>query len=667
MLAYLPTEPLELNTVRWCRRYEHGPASGLVPIQGLYVDVPGEIQALRKAWEARQAGSADPRPLPIRLFHESELRGWESLPRLLGRRELGRSSDGLPLIIHEPAPLEAQLRALRDVSPRKRHIRLAILNGFGTNLGDALIGLSAMRAVVPLIRQVLGSFSCDALLGQSTSPFVATLFEQEDWLDRATFLGPRLGEFADYDAFFDFSSLIRMPRYDEMPSVDWYLWWLGVDPSVIDASAKRNRVRLDAAAWAESSHWMPALPGKRVLFNPKASVPLRTLGGPETVRLAKGLLDRDPTLNLVFDKPPPLRHERVHDLSAQASSPARLLALVARMDAVLSVDTFVLHAADALNVPCVSLFSSVPGTQYPYYPLNQALDIPGIAELPAYRRTKVGETEWAEIEPAYRAAWGRLKPAAVGQALADVIGRADRTRMAESSPQVGPGFEPRSCVLRDPETAASHFHREQPAPGWPDIEATVIAWARARVPIGAHGIVVGGAPSITMAVARRIGPGGRLSLFEPRAIVAQMSEGDLAVAGFTRMQRMNIMLSGQERAMQVPDLDPWSAVDPAAWGSRAVGLSVTCKPLDALRPQRFDILVALSPSDPLGVWQGGLQSIQAFRPAVCFAGTGSALLESLSEAIRAEAYDVNVRRPPASDGAWMLVGEPQRPKVAPKP
>jgi len=80
----------------------------------------------------------------LQFIHETALLGWAAFPVRLGRMSCRMEEAGLYL--HQEAePLPAQLQALRAKKPLQQHFRIAIVNGFGSNLGDSTVGATALR------------------------------------------------------------------------------------------------------------------------------------------------------------------------------------------------------------------------------------------------------------------------------------------------------------------------------------------------------------------------------------------------------------------------------------------------------------------------------------------------------------------------------------------
>ena len=106
----------------------------------------------RGAARALEASRSDQGPEDrLRLYSEAELAAWPGWPMRLGRSDRGLA------VISDPAPLGAQLAALRARRPGRRRFRVALVGGFGFNLGDTLLGATASAPIRAISCQPGGS------------------------------------------------------------------------------------------------------------------------------------------------------------------------------------------------------------------------------------------------------------------------------------------------------------------------------------------------------------------------------------------------------------------------------------------------------------------------------------------------------------------------------
>lgn len=654
------------------------------PVERLYLAVGDEVRQLAEAlnpaginplpeWRVEQ-GAVPPSDLPTRqtallhFIHESTLLGWASFPARLGRVSSRMAGAGL-LLHQEAAPLAAQLQALRAKNPLQQHFRIAIVNGFGGNLGDCTMGATALRVIREHLRQHLPSVGCDVLFGLGVGAATAHILHSDVGVERVLYQTLAAPEFAQYDAYFDFDQMLNLPLFGQLPTLDWVLWWCGLAPEEVPAEQKRNRGHIRQDAWQAVQALLRHRPGQKVLFNPKASVPLRSMPEDVALQFAKRLLALDPQITLVIDQPLPLKHQRLVDLSGKITTPEMFKALVGQVDGVITVDTFALHQADISSTPCVTLFSSIAPTAYPYYPYNAGLGIPGYEALPAYQRPKVADEEWDKIKDAYHAAWASLNPAQVLALLREKMAQR-QAHPHSNEPQrltVGPPVSPASCVVLD--GAVPRLKRQRLAPEH--------AWASQRFAGLTEQLLKPGSVAVmacapdaplALTLAQRIAPHGELIVLEPRAPLARNVEAALHLAGSPCNARVleAVSLGGAAQA-SINALEPWSESHSSEWGNLPAVTTVPSQPVDALALEHCNALLLQSPMPGALFITGALQTLQRCRPLVLMTPVSRAEATAVLQAAQAAQYDFWVEAalphtqpaPATSASAWLLVGVPR--------
>ena len=568
MIALNLLESATLNTPRFFRRYE-GEADNEVSMDKLIVVTGGEGRLLNERFSGsaetgdEAASETEKQVGKLRAAGEEALLSWEPFPARIGR--VSTRYRGNAVLFHEePAPLADQLEALRERKPGKRHFRIAVINGFGGNLGDNIVGMTAMREAAKVLGEHLPSFSVDILFGPDNREACADLLLHEPWMERISYLAPTVREFASYDAYFDFLNLITSPKYNTMPSTDWYLWWLGLDPVAVPVGNKRNRMALRWKEWHEVETLLRKAGGtKRVLFNPKASVPLRSMPEDVAVKLVKQLLDLDTSLSIVLDRPLPMEHRRVFSLGDAITSPELHKALVAQMQGVISVNTLTPHAADAASVPCVQLCTVYPPEMYPYYRYARNLNVPGFETLPAFRRPKVSEEEWKGMEAAYHEAWKGVKAKTVLASLNEAMRRREEAEREPQGLTLVHGIPERRCVTEGADPAFLH---ERETELWTFSQQRLEFVTKSLLRSGMTVVLAGaGRAKLCRHLLETVGACGTLHVFEPRRLRARLVFG--ALAGYPNAEfHTTVPLSGAKQA-EIPEIDPWSETDPLSWGN----------------------------------------------------------------------------------------------------
>lgn len=621
MLAFIAPEEITVTTAQYSRHYRAKQAGTEITLDRVIIDTGGESVVVQKAIEEQQKRASSKAEesgaeSKVTMLGDKALLSWSGMPPRLGRISSHLVGEGLHR--HEElAPLPLQLAALVARNPAKRHYRIAVVAAFGTNLGDCLIGMTAMRIVADTLRHALPGFLLDMLLCSSGNPANLDLVGHEPWVGELHVLGLSVTDFARYDAYFDFTGLIGLPRITEMPIVEWFLWWSGLDPVTVPAERKRNILNISWGAWSEVAQLLRGLPGKRVLFNPKASVPLRSFPDESAVHFAQKLLELDPDLQLVVDRPLKLEHPRLLDLSEKINSPQKFQALVAQLDGVVTVDTFAIHVADAASVPTVGLFASIPPDAYPFYPMHHGLLIPGGAELPAFRKFKVKRAEeWETIKDAYALAWEKLD---AGEVLQELRNKMEKRQLV--SPHQGLRFF--HAPHKTPRYHETSAGRRLP------FEHSLPIWDRAVLRQGSimHSLLMPGGTAVVLApgqstfpllLAEKLGCEGKLHLFEPRPLRRTLIGMDLLDrASYVDIFWYDTMPIKSQQAL-IASEDALCETTPLRWGSLKKERRIDALPLDALGLQQLSGLFSFAPMPHLLALESAIETLKRTRaPVLC--------------------------------------------------
>jgi hypothetical protein len=604
----------------------------------------------RRALETLPSNPAGPAEA-MRIFTEADLAGWPGWPMRLGRPD--PNAPGAAAAMAEPMPLPDQLAVLRARHPGRRHFRIALVGGFGYNLGDTLLGATAWRLALPVLRATLPEVSADVLLGPLAGQACGGLISHEPGIARVDFRPPTLQDFSRYDAYFDFTGLIGLPRFHQGAALDWILWWLGLDPATVPDAEKRNRLSLpeDALFWARER--LSTVPGPRVLFVWRASTPLRSIPDDAAGRLAQDLLDLVPGLTLVTEQSLGLAHPRLLDLGSEATSAERMMALVACADGLVSIDSLALHVADAADVPCLLLLNSLPPGRFPYYP-NTRIEVPdGMAALAGWGATKLSDEEWANAHDAYGQAWAAVSAGSVWAGLAE--------RMAFRSPP-----ERRGMVLARPSTTPACAALPEPGSAFPhDRPSSLDAWFDAEIQRfaavvlrpGATAVMACGGPAL--ALARQVSPAGALHLMEPRRLRAQKIAAEAQAVGLTTLHLWPALAGEGDGRIEIPDFDPGGEADPGAWGNLARTKPAQVMRLDALALDECQLLVLRSPQEPVAALMGAAALLDACRSLIVTGPIAQASLPALRNVLAARRYIGWVNWPDrANVDAALLIAAP---------
>lgn len=539
----------------------------------------------------------------IRIAPDQQIAAWQHFPPRLGRFSLSLiEKEKVFDHQNEKSPLHHQLRLLKSRAPWKKHFRIAIVNGFGGNLGDNLIGITAFREVAKVLGDELGSFSVDILFGWLTNPACKDLFAHEKYISNVYFSGLPLTKFGHYDAHFDIAHLILYPNYDKMPVVDWYLWWLGLEPEEISPKSKRNQLTLPYTTWNEVSSLLKARSEKKILFVYRASVPLRSIPEAQARRILLDLINADKDYIYVTDIGIGIQHPRLMDLSGKVNSPDKFKALIAQVDALITIDSFAQHVADATATPSLLLSAVLPEEFYPYYPFQAFMLLPGAENLPAWKRVKTTDEEWAKIQDAYSGAWEKVKAVDLKESIATQIQKRAELLKTENVNFNFADIAPRATFTRletgSFEKKTIKWKYENISEAWQRSSEQLINLGRVLLRPGCivtH--VCPGSGKVPVELAESIFPTGEYHIWEPRRLYAQTQAADFMLAGFELLHLRNALpINIQERKIPLEEIDPFSETNPAQAGNAQHYNMVTIERVEDYLPPMCRLLIIQPPA-----------------------------------------------------------------------
>ncbi|ANY61514.1 hypothetical protein MA05_04610 [Comamonas aquatica] len=612
-----------LDTPAFSRQYLAVTDLQAAQVDRLYIDLGQELrlisQKLKEDCAQAQTKTEGAAPshseaseLSLHVSGEDTLLSWPLFPMRLGRMSSRLVGDGLHFH-HEAQALPAQLQALRASKPDKQHFRVAFINGFGINLGDCTMGVTAFRQVAQCLARYLPSFACDLLYGAGASAALVDIVAEEESIERVLFHAPTVSELAQYDGYFDFSGLIGRPQYDSLPTVDWYLWWCGLDPHTVPAAHKRNRGQIRWDAWNAVRGLLQDKPGQKIFFNPKASVPLRTMPAQVALKFAKRLLELAPEMTLVIDQPMDLQHKRLMDLSSQIHTPEKFKALCAQVDGLITVNSFASHVADLCSTPAVHVCSTIPASRYPYYPFSAAINVPGYEQLPAFNQPKVEPEKWETMGAVYHTAWERLAAAQVLTLLREKI--AQRQAAADEPQGLALVAEPKAATYVERNSATPRLVRQRLAPENTRASERFAQLAQSALKPGSVCVLACAPdPSLAVTLARRVAHHGELIVLEPRPLLARCLESSLLTAGafVARVQQTMAVPGGQQTKINA--LDPWSESNSCEWGNTLEVIAVPNRSVDEMALKACHCLLVQSPMPFKEVVAGASETLLRCRP-----------------------------------------------------
>jgi hypothetical protein len=274
------------------------------------------------------------------------------------------------------------LAHLRSAFSARNRAAVGILNGFGRSLGDSVIGLQALTVAIaagtvernPTLLRLPGLPAIICELYEAAHD-IATM-ETLPWADEKPGSLPDVA--ARFSKVIDLRDFAFDPAFRGVAMIDFFLERLGLDPTLVAPTQKRNnwlapRVRPDPRAF-EMGY---------ILVCPTASTTMRSM----PVALHDAILKW-------------LHANTTRQVLTQAMLPREttlsgLCGLVANASLIISTDTAMVHLADAYSRPCLAFFNTHrPEWRARDYPLCQCIHLP--AKLPTALEFSRGDDDDAE-------------------------------------------------------------------------------------------------------------------------------------------------------------------------------------------------------------------------------------------------------------------------------
>lgn len=610
MYAFLVKKKLSIQVDNFFRVYNPVTDLSQASPSKMYIHCGREQELIVKLLEEENRDRED-----IVLVNEAQLLSLDLTPPRLGRMSAKLITPTLTLY-NDKSPLLKQLQILKQKNPNKATFRIAILNSYGSNLGDAMMGASAMRWVSQILKKYLGGFNVDLYIGLCKDSTAADIISYEDWVANVFSFTPTVDEFSIYDAYFDFTGLLSLPRFNKMPIVDWFLWWFGLEPDEIPLEKKRNKVNIREQSLEYVRELLEPFKSKKVfLFNHESSTNLRSCPGYVAVKIIKKILEKHLSVHVVIAQELEFKHKRLLNLSQAINSVQRYIALVTEVDAVITVDTFAQHIADAASVATVALFSSIDPMFYKYYPFSENITIPDAKKLPAWGKAKLNQEEWLLVKPLYLRAWEKLN---VGNVLKSLNKKMEYRKSFNECSGVKIFLENHlhDIYVQDSGVKRMRYFKDTELFKYMQIE--VIKMLNKICKTNMHGCIATPGSFETIAdVVKKLVNNGKLYIFEPRQVLRELMHSNLKQQGFydNIFLQETLTFSGRQ-VLFVNDMDIYTEFDLMEWGNTRKKIQVKSDTVDSFELSQCDFIAILSPSDILESLKGAMNTIEKHKPNI---------------------------------------------------
>ncbi len=288
--------------------------------------------------------------------------------------------------------------------------RVAIVQGFGTGLGDSFTGLNAYcREVLPRLYKELGTpIETTIILSPRYRQDVLDLYDVFNF--KTYNMGISLEEFCSFDGFFDFSNLVLKPHFQTIPWVHWYLFWMGMDCRDIRWD-KQNTAHLPLYITTYAQTFIDAIDASKVniFLNTQASTALRSMPGFFVEDLSAQLLRIDPDINIISADKTEQNNPRIIDVKKLSYNALAFQAFISQCDLFVGVDSLAQHVSNACNIPSLVFLTTYRAERYDYYKTHTIATLPEVDKLPFFQFSNPPNPEaWEKYSETYHRAWKRL-------------------------------------------------------------------------------------------------------------------------------------------------------------------------------------------------------------------------------------------------------------------
>ncbi len=315
----------------------------------------------------------------LQLIPEAAIKSRDDFPVQLGVQNDGeweRSQyySGLTKTISEDVleikkvDLNKQISNLKN----KTNPRIAVLNGFGSGIGDTLVGITAFSSAYKLLRKSVRP-GIEIIYSPEQHTKLTSIFQHTTLIDQFHIAPVTLKKLLEYDAIFDTGGMAHRPDFYNMPVVDFLLTLFGLNPDLVQNKNKRNSLmqfRSDDNLKIRIREIRADNPGKKIiLLHPKTSSIFKDIPDKYVIKILRKLQASGKYIIVMDETIPSTAGLPVIDLSRQAKSFAGLYSVISQVDGILTADTCIYHIADCFSIPTIAWFTMYdPDVWARYYP-----------------------------------------------------------------------------------------------------------------------------------------------------------------------------------------------------------------------------------------------------------------------------------------------------------
>ncbi len=311
--------------------------------------------------------------------------------------------------------LQQTLR-LQEAASNRPAVRIALVNGTGTMLGDSIVGSSILSYVGDYLASQGIDLSVDAYVAWNAKTGVEEIWKRTPYVNEVHGSSPTIAKLRHYDAYWDYSHLLHMDGYGTEQFGDFYFNHFGLDYARIDPTLKIPSLKVSQREFELTRELISKQTcGEPLIFvQADASTPARSMPECFLTQLLKLLASRWPGRIVITRRLPDGLSDQeqtkiINLLDWTKDNLDRYISAIALSSHVVSVDTMALHVAMGCHKPGIGLFAlSRPEIRLKYSTQIQGILIEGAAALPYWNRHKSDE-QWATVQETYETAWMQLR------------------------------------------------------------------------------------------------------------------------------------------------------------------------------------------------------------------------------------------------------------------
>jgi len=257
-------------------------------------------------------------------------------------------------------------------------VKIAVINGMGVGIGDSIVGLRALDIFYKQIQANYSNISID--MYQRIKPELRPIYQSSKSVNKSYDMPQTLAKLLGYDYFMSLEAFTITQEFNSMPMIDYFLAKLGLDPTTVADTEKRNmspgflRPGKNVDKTIDNLLLTHKSAGNKLLLvHPVASDAIRSVPDIYISQLIDFLIGSTDFI-LVSAVAYSYTHDRYLDISRYSKNLDDFINIISQMDAVITVDTSTYHIADCFNVPTVVLFNTVhPRYRISYYPNTRGI------------------------------------------------------------------------------------------------------------------------------------------------------------------------------------------------------------------------------------------------------------------------------------------------------